>query len=79
MYTMLSLAILSDRRRSRNRILEVAHALYCQMTTYLTRSTIYFSGAASNFAQREKAFVRKFARLKALSLHCKISGQLYVE
>ena len=81
MYIMLSLAILSNRRRSRNRILEVVHALYCLMTTYLTRSKIYFSGAESNFALREKAIIRKFARLKAffLSLHCKISDQLYVE
>ena len=65
----------------RNRILEVAHALYCLTTTYLTRSKIYFSGAAINFALRDKAFVRKCARLKALflSLHRKISGQLYVE
>ena len=63
---MRSLAILRDPRRSRNHILEVARALYCLMTTYLTRSKIYFSGAESNFALHEKAFVRKFEILKAL-------------
>ena len=61
--------------------LMVAYALYCLMTTYFTRSNIYFSGAASNFALREKSFIKEFARLKVLflCLHCKISDQLYVE